>query len=286
MVNVREVLTDSYCAQIRRLFENILETGAGKSSVEKREIELYSQLEQYQNEKRKVMKEWADTPIQELDGRTPSGLIKDMNEFQDIFELFLYMVENADDDVPYIIIEKLGTFGDKAVSALTGLADSCLNDQNTITVFIQAVLALGELKLTDAVQALIGLAYRANGSETFLDHIEEALKNAGSCAVEPLLEVLEGKDIGKTEEMLLYALACTGAKHKDDRIYKILRQAFRTMENKMPAVLCLNVYGDGRAIPMLKGYLERNRKIEKNLFFEIIGTIRNLGGITEEFVGF
>ena len=38
MVNVREVLTDSYCAQIRRLFENILETGAGKSSVEKRKL--------------------------------------------------------------------------------------------------------------------------------------------------------------------------------------------------------------------------------------------------------
>ena len=37
-------------------------------------------------------------------------------------------------------------------------------------------------------------------------------------------------------------------------------------------------YGDGRAVPMLRGYLERNRDLDRALYYEIVGTIRSLGG--------
>jgi len=285
-MSVKEILNESYCRTIRSYLEDDPGVRTGRSSADKREMELYSKLEHYIVDKKRIMQDWADTPLEELDGITPSEVIKNMEEFKDVFDLFIYMVENADDEIPDIIIGKLGTFEKEAVPALAALADTCLVEHDSGNKFTEAVSSLGKLKSTGAVHALIDLAYKANNNDVYLDHIEEALRNAGPCTIEPILEVLEGKEIGKAEEMLLYVLAFTGASQRDDRIYKMLRMAFRTMENKLPAVICLNVYGDGRAIPMLKGYLERNRKIEKNLFFEIIGTIRNLGGITEEFVGY
>ena len=38
-------------------------------------------------------------------------------------------------------------------------------------------------------------------------------------------------------------------------------------------------YGDGRAIPMLKGYVNRNKhSIDRDLFYEIMSAVQNLGG--------
>ena len=38
-------------------------------------------------------------------------------------------------------------------------------------------------------------------------------------------------------------------------------------------------YGDGRAIPMLKGYVNRNKDtISRDLFYEIMSAVQNLGG--------
>ncbi|AGC67642.1 hypothetical protein Cst_c06240 [Thermoclostridium stercorarium subsp. stercorarium DSM 8532] len=282
MLNLNEILTESYCTAIRKHFENSLVSEKGGFSAGGREFELYSRLEQYHNEKKKVMNEWAETAVEQLNGMTPSVLINGMEKFSDVFDLFLYMAEHADDDIPPIVIQKLKSFKNEAISALADLAASHLESDPDM-LFIAAVSALGEFELTDAVFPLIDLAYKVNDRNAAMDFIEEALRNAGTCVIEPLLEILEGKEIGTVEEMLLYVLASAGSNCRDDRIYRLLRQAFRTMEDKMPAVICLNVYGDGRAIPMLRGYLERNRQIEKNLFFEILGTIEKLGGRTDDF---
>lgn len=284
MPNLKQVLTDSYSKAIREHFDNNISSGMEKISVEKQEAELYRQLDQYQTQKEEVVLKWANTPIDVLNGLTPSDLINDMEEFKDVFELFMYMVEHADEEIPFIIVEKLKSYKDMAVTALVDLANSGLKNGNNDIFFIAAVSALGEFKITDSVWSLIDLAYNMNEKSYDLDHIEEALKNAGACTIEPILETLGEKEMGNVEKMLLYVLASAGSNFKDDRIYKKLRLAFRTMDDKMSAVICLNVYGDGRAIPMLRGYLERNNNIDRALFYEIVGTIQNLGGRTEEFI--
>ena len=236
MHNLKELLADSYCMAIRNHFENNITTEMENLSVEKQEIELYRQLKQYQDEKEKVMLKWANTPIEALNNLTPSKLINDMEEFQDVYDLFLYMAENTDEEIPCILTEKLRSFNDKAVSTLAELVNSRLINQNTDVVFIAAVSALGKLGPAGSVWPLIDLAYKMNEKGYELDHVEEALKNAGVCTIEPILETLEGKDMGNVEKMLLYVLATVGSSFKDDRIYK-LRLAFRTMEDKMPAVV-------------------------------------------------
>ena len=51
------------------------------------------------------------------------------------------------------------------------------------------------------------------------------------------------------------------------------------MTNKIYAVICLADYGDDRAVPMFKNYINRNQKtIDRELFYEMMSAIRNLGG--------
>ncbi len=80
-------------------------------------------------------------------------------------------------------------------------------------------------------------------------------------------------------EDLVIILSRIGKENPSEDIYLALKHAFRYMQNKVYAVICLAEYGDGRAIPMLKGYVNRNKDtIERDLFYEIMSAVRNLGG--------
>lgn len=80
-------------------------------------------------------------------------------------------------------------------------------------------------------------------------------------------------------EDLVIILARIGKETPSDDIYMALKHAFRYMTNKIYAVICIADYGDGRAIPMLKGYINRNKDtIERDLFYEIMSAVQNLGG--------
>ena len=80
-------------------------------------------------------------------------------------------------------------------------------------------------------------------------------------------------------EDLVIILSRIGKNQPSEDIYMALKHAFRYMTNKIYAVICLMEYGDGRAIPMLKGYVNRNKDtIERDLFYEIMSAVQNLGG--------
>ena len=80
-------------------------------------------------------------------------------------------------------------------------------------------------------------------------------------------------------EDLVIMLTEIGKQHKTEEIYQTLRHAFRYMNNKIYAVICLADYGDDRAVQMFKNYINRNQKtIERDLFYEMMSAIQNLGG--------
>ena len=83
---------------------------------------------------------------------------------------------------------------------------------------------------------------------------------------------------GPSEDCVIM-LTEIGKEHKTEEIYQTLRHAFRYMTNKIYAVICLADYGDNRAVQMFKNYINRNQKtIERNLFYEMMSAIQNLGG--------
>ncbi|MBO7449121.1 MAG: hypothetical protein J6U54_02025 [Clostridiales bacterium] len=80
-------------------------------------------------------------------------------------------------------------------------------------------------------------------------------------------------------EDLVIILSRIGKNQPSEEIYQALKFSFRYMTNKIYAVICLMEYGDGRAIPMLKGYVNRNKhSIDRDLFYEIMSAVQNLGG--------
>ena len=84
-------------------------------------------------------------------------------------------------------------------------------------------------------------------------------------------------------EDLVVMLTNIGKEKKSEEIYNALRLAFRSMTNKIYAVICLADYGDDRAVPMLKNYINRHQTdITRELFYEMMSAIQNLGGDIED----
>ena len=74
-------------------------------------------------------------------------------------------------------------------------------------------------------------------------------------------------------------LTSIGKENRSDVIYDELRRAFRFMENKIYAVICLADYGDERAVKLFKNYINRNQEtITRDLFYEMMSAIQKLGG--------
>ena len=118
------------------------------------------------------------------------------------------------------------------------------------------------------------------------DSIAEYIESFPDEAPSKLIELLEEhKDDGMEGpcEDLVVMLTNIGKEKKSEEIYNALRLAFRSMTNKIYAVICLADYGDDRAVPMLKNYINRHQTdITRELFYEMMSAIQNLGGDIED----
>ena len=84
-------------------------------------------------------------------------------------------------------------------------------------------------------------------------------------------------------EDLIVMITNIGKEKKSDEIYNAIRLAFRCMTNKIYAVICFADYGDDRAVPLLKNYINRHQSdISRELFYEMMSAIQNLGGNIED----
>lgn len=245
---------------------------------------LYEVLTQYELHKKEILAIWENAPLKDLEGRTPAQAIKDLDSLEQTMEVFSWMAQHTDEDIPPAMTEKLKSYGQSAVSELIRIAAQQTHGGEAAEyVFVTAVSALGGMGLKECVEPLIQLADEVQDSPPELDLVESALKNIGVDIIEPILKRLENGKLDNVEKMLLYALAGAGAELKSERIYQRIRTAFRTMDDKLLAVVCFMVYGDGRAVPMLRSFLQNNaQNLSKNIYYEILGAIRALGGDTEE----
>ncbi|MCQ2466956.1 MAG: hypothetical protein MJ166_05510 [Clostridia bacterium] len=114
------------------------------------------------------------------------------------------------------------------------------------------------------------------------DSIADYVQAFSAISVPYIIEQLKKNEESGLEgpfEDLVIILSRIGTAEPSEDIYLALKHAFRYMKNKVYAVICIADYGDGRAIPMLKGYVNRNKDtIERDLFYEIMSAVQNLGG--------
>lgn len=237
----------------------------------------------------KNTKKWLVSPVPEAAGSTPWEYFNSINNFEKLIDVFVIGSKVCDADLPGILKEKLSSFGDQAEEEMIKISSdpSKLDNDNSedLPVVIEAIQLLGEWKCVGAVSHLINIMLNfGDGNDLLMETLQTSLTLIGKAMHEPVLDVLEGADeINPPLLHLFLALKDSGKNSKSDRIYECLKNTFRKMDNKVLGAMCLGDYGDGRAIPALRGFVKSHRdELNRETYYEIKRTIIRLGGDAED----
>ncbi|MBO4636625.1 MAG: hypothetical protein J5685_05700 [Clostridiales bacterium] len=231
-----------------------------------------------------------------------------MNEFfsymsvDELTEVLEYAAVNLDRGVPSSVVTALAGKRDEDLERVaeycaTTIKESAwtqdeLSDENTLfEMEFQKVRAcfevLAQMGDGSSVPYVIERFMSYDQTQEFVaDSIATYLERFPGITVPLIIDTLkEHEEDGLTGpcEDLVIILTAIGKDNASEEIYSALRTAFRWMKNKIYAVICLADYGDARAVPMLKSYINRHQDtIERDLFYEMMSAIQNLGGDIED----
>nr|WP_010245778.1 HEAT repeat domain-containing protein [Acetivibrio cellulolyticus] len=233
------------------------------------------------------LEKWASTPMIELDGISPEGYFKSIADMAQLVELFKLAAQLCDNDIPDPLNDRLKTFNEDAVNELLALAadKSLLCDDDDQIISLMAIRTIGKWQSVSSLEPLIKLMFELEeDNEIVVEEICGTMIQFGSGAANRIIEILdESSDIGNLEEYLLDTLVKIGFTIKDkslyDLIFRTIKSVFNKMDNKLFGAICLGNFGDGRAIPALRGFVEKNKNsIDYETFLEIKSSVHRLGG--------
>ncbi len=245
---------------------------------------------------------WLNTPLEALGEKTPAEFTDGISNFDEIAAVFSSGAVICDDELPQVYTDKLRSFGKQAVDFLirTACGELPADVDDSFIPQVMAVRILGKWRAEEAVEPLIAvLADENEAYDLMCETVRDALIEIGSASIGVIAARLDsGPDLPETtaaslstdpdlpetaKEYLLMALAEIGKTERSDKVYSILKKSFREMPGKSVAAACLAQYGDGRAIPLLRGYLERNsQNISRQTFYDIASAVKRLGGQTDD----
>ncbi len=231
--------------------------------------------------------EWERTPIQELGSRTPGEYLESIDDLETLMELFKAGAVLCDRDLPVVLTNRLFRFGEMAENYLLEMAKCVVkaDDADAYYIFLMSIRTLGIWKSRKAVSPLLDILRGCDDSEEqVMEEIQAAFVNIGLQAEGQLVEELNrSEEIDLYHEYILLALADIGKYAKSDAVYRCLKNAFLKMENKIIGASALANYGDGRAVPALRGVIERNKEtIDAETFYELKTAVENLGGSIDD----
>lgn len=234
---------------------------------------------------------WGGTPLTELKGVTPVEYLDSVNTLEELVDMFRKGAHICDGDMPGVFLEKLRSFGTTAIETLMGFCrESSLLDgeEASFMIPLMAVQVLGQWEIAEAAEVLTDmLDYKGDVCDLLYEKVRAALINIGEPAVDRIIKAIEARDVNSPQnEHLLMALADAACKSHSDAAYRCLKSSFLKMQNKAIGAYCLGNYGDGRAIPALRGYLDKaGDNVSKEEFFDTISAIQRLGGNTSDLGG-
>lgn len=278
-----ENLFDSYNNTVEKCHENFFETVDGR----RYEANPEEYIGKLRSKTRECIINWENTPMDEQNGLTPAGLLDKIEDFQEIERLFKYGARVCDNGLPELFIKKLEACGEAAEKMLTSLATDkdLMSSEEDIGIPLMAIELMARWKSLGMVNLLLDILFGFDeDNELFIEAVRDALVAIGSTAVEPIVQRIENAQIiGSREEYLLIALTNIGESFKSERIYRCLKSTFSRMDNKVTGIICLGNYGDGRAIPALRGFLQKNSdKIDRITFYETKAAVERLGGTIDD----
>lgn len=275
-----EILFESYNMAVEESFNEIFMSNKSHELLNIEDEIVREHLE-------RDLERWANTPNSSIGGISPKEYFDSITDLDRLEELFKMAAKLCDDDIPKSLMDKLFSFGDDAVNRLLNLAadDKLLYDDDEQIISVMAIKTIGKWKAVNALEPLIKLVFEIReDNEIIIEEILGTMIQMGQSAASRIMEILnESNSIGNLEEYLLDTLVKIGVTVKErnfyDMIYRTIKGTFNKMENKLFGAICLGNFGDGRAIPVLRGYVEKNiNSIDYETFLEIKSSIHRLGG--------
>ncbi len=273
-------LFESYNMAVEKGYNCIFDNNENIDILNLNDKELFKLVE-------KDVKAWEATQMSDLGGITPAEFFGSIEDTETLMDLFKTGAVMCNYDLPSSLLDRLKAFREEIYEELLSYA----SNKNSIThdvdflISLMSIRVLGQWSENRAIEPLMKFfinemhEYDVN-YDIIAEELADCFVNMGVPAVEPLLKALESHDnIDSNLEYLLKALSDIGKANKSDSIFYCLKNAFRKMDNKTLAALFIKNYGDSRAIPLLRGYLEKNvGGIDNETFYEIKHVVESLGG--------
>jgi len=240
-----------------------------------------------------------DEPQDKLGGKSMNEYFKTL-PFEELTEILEFCATELDRGVPQSVVNALVALDD--TGAVEGYARKVVTDAAWTEDELADDNALFEMEFAKVKASLQVLSGRRDASligdvldrfmsyprthsfvaDSIAEYIESFPDESPAAIIERLKEHEDDGMTGPCEDLVVM-LTNIGKERHTDEIYDALRLAFRSMENKIYAVICFADYGDDRAVPMLKNYVNRHQSdINRELFYEIMSAIQNLGGNIED----
>ncbi len=273
------VLAQSYNEAIESGFNKYLEQHATSenSEIKVDEEKLIAEIEH----------RWLNTPLVQLRLQTPADYINSITTLDQLLDLFMEVAAASDVGVPDILIEKLKQYGRLAADRLFDFVRNWMEsrEQETVWAVSQSVYAIGCLKYPEYGTKLVELLLECFTDDMVAEAICAAIVEYQGDILEELIKTFHATRQAEVQEHILVCVAEISKDRQSDEIFGFLKHAFRVVSNLKLAAEILGDYGDGRAIPLLRGYVLKNIKaMDRATLNHMRAVIKKLGGEIDDLI--
>ena len=211
-----------------------------------------------------VMAEWEEKSLPELDGSTPKQYFESLSTINDIVELVSFIEVKITGILPNGLSERIKALEDSITDDLLAILQSmkldeskCFNPTQKAAIQIAEISALP--KFGDSLVEIISQLDNEKSDEDTFTSLMNAIRVIGGPILETLICLVENSEKkGALYAYLMLTIGKMASENKSERMYRLLKDYFRKSETKVIESSALAVYGDGRAIPAIRGYVEQN----------------------------
>ena len=235
---------------------------------------------------------WENSGFDYLGNKSVKEFFHGINDPDLLKEIvFEYSIE-CDEEMPGALLEKVYSNGYEYIGDLVFTMMDLSHASNRDQGFLIPVWGMklsGLWKIKEAPIKILDFLDEVIKDESeekylYLETAMETLREIGKESIIPILARLnEGNDHSEMNEYLALTLAHIGNENKSEAIYSCLKKMFNNNNNKYIFAECLGLYGDGRAIPALRGYLIKNIKdLGMDTKYALKLSIERLGGKVDD----
>ncbi len=278
-LNKNSIVAKSFNKAIEAGYNNFLEAHATFDNYEVK-IEEEKLIQEVEGK-------WLNEAIAEIDNLTPKEYINSFVSLQDLMDFFIEVASVSDVGIPDIVIDRFKEHGLPAADMLYEYVKNKIELQTDSSrlALSHAVFAIGILKYNEYRQKLNELLMEYSNEEMISEAICAAITEYGDEILKDLIKSFNEAEDEIIKEYLLICIAEISKEHPSDEVFFLLKSAFRVLKNIKVAAEVLGDYGDGRAIPMLRGYvIKHTNTIDRDTFNLIRAVIKKLGGEINDLV--